>query len=395
MSSCIAPLVPVETGTIAPVEIPAPRVLVVEDDLLLLRALTRVLRGSGCQVTQVGSGLVAAQMAKVRSFDVVLTDLSMPEMSGLELEARMREGDQAVSVILMTGPPTVDTAMRALEVGALRYLVEPIAPELLLATVHEGAKLSRQRRDVPTTPATLRPGAESFDDRFEAALDALWMAYQPIYDASGELHGYEALVRSDEPSLANPLALLQAAERLRRVHDLGRRIRKAVAKMLDDSPDGPRVFVNMHPLDLLDESMFAAAEPLARHAGRVTLKLTERAALDEVPNGESRIRALRDLGFCIAVDDLGAGYAGLSTLAQLSPEVVKIDMSLIRNLDVDLVKQKLVRMVAAVSHDLGAIVVGEGIETAGERAAAVELGCDLLQGYLLGRPARLTSLTRS
>ena len=102
--------------------------LVVEDDLLLLRSLTRLLRASGAQVTQVGSGLVAAQMAKVRTFDVVLTDLSMPEISGLEVAARMRDGDPALSVVLMTGSPSVDTAVRALELGALRYLVKPIAP---------------------------------------------------------------------------------------------------------------------------------------------------------------------------------------------------------------------------------------------------------------------------
>ncbi len=392
MSAALVPLASLLPHGTAAVDAIPPRVLLVEDDLLLLRALTRLLRASGCQVTQVGSGLVAAQMAKVRSFDVLLTDVLMPELGGLEVAARMREDDPALSVVLITGSPTVETAVCALELGSLRYLVKPIAPSLLLATVTAATKLSRQRRKVPTALASMQFGDAALDERFDAALNALWMAYQPIYDARGVLHGYEALVRSDEPTLANPLALLQAAERLRRVHDLGRRIRATVARMIAEAPEGPRVFVNMHPLDLLDESVFAADDPLSRHADRVTIEITERAALDEIPNGESRIRALRDLGFLVAVDDLGAGYAGLATLAELKPEIVKIDMSLIRNLDVDPVKQKLVRMVAAVSHDLGAIVVGEGIETAGERAAAIELGCDLLQGYLLGRPARMERL---
>ena len=281
-----------------------------------------------------------------------------------------------------------ETAVCALELGALRCPAKPIAPSLLLATVTAVTKLSRQRREVSTALASMQFGDAALDERFDAALGALWMAYQPIYNARGVLHGYGALARSDEPTLANPLALLQAAERLRRVQDLGRRVRATVA----ESPEGPRVVVNMHPLDLLDESVFAADDPLSRHADRVTIEITERAALDEIPNGESRIRALPDLGFLVAVDDLGAGYAGLATLAQLKPEIVKIDMSLIRNPDVDPVKQKLVRMVAAVSHDLGAIVVGEGIETAGERDAAIELGCDLLQGYLLGCPARMERL---
>ena len=233
MSAASAPLVSVLPRAALSVEGAAPRVLLVEDDLVLLRALTRLLRASGCQVTQVGSGLVASQMAKVRAFDVVVTDLSMPEMGGLEVAARMREGDPSLSVVIMTGSPSVETAVRALELGALRYLVKPVAPALLLATVNEAAKLSRQRRVAPTTRASTQLGEAPLADRFDAALGALWMAYQPIYDVHGVLHGYEALVRSDEPTMANPLALLEAAEALRRVHDLGRRIRSKVAAMLD------------------------------------------------------------------------------------------------------------------------------------------------------------------
>jgi EAL domain-containing protein (putative c-di-GMP-specific phosphodiesterase class I) len=192
--------------------------------------------------------------------------------------------------------------------------------------------------------------------------------------------------------MASPLRLLEAAEELRRVHDLGRAIRAAVAQTLDTCEPDLHMFVNLHPLDLIDESLFSTDDPLSDFASRVVLEITERAALDQIPSSESRIRALRDLGFRVAVDDLGAGYAGLATLAQLAPEVVKLDMSLIRNVDSDVVKQKLVRMVTAVSHDLGATVVGEGIETESERQMAIDLGCDLLQGFLLGRPARSREL---
>jgi EAL domain-containing protein (putative c-di-GMP-specific phosphodiesterase class I) len=229
-------------------------------------------------------------------------------------------------------------------------------------------------------------------ERFESALAQIWMAYQPLFDIEGGLFGYEALVRSDEPTMASPMLILDSADRLRRVHDLGRRVRRNVASTIAGSPVGPQVFVNFHPLDLLDDTLYDTDDPLAAHAPRVVLEITERAALDELPDAEARIRALRDLGYRVAVDDLGAGYAGLTTLARISPEVVKLDMSLIRNVDRDRVRQKLVRMVAAVSHDLGAVVVAEGIETESERATVVELGCDLLQGHLLGRPERLATL---
>ena len=366
----------------------APRVLLVEDEPMLLRSLTRLLRASGALVTQAANGLIALQLMKVRRFDVLLTDLNMPDMGGLELAVRIREVDAGLAVVVMTGSPCVETAIRAVELGVLRYLLKPVLPEQLLGSVLDAARTSRERREAPVVNVSFAtPQLDPLEERFDAGLAALWMAYQPIYKVDGTLCGYEALVRSDEASMATPIRLLEAGEQLRRVHDLGRAIRAAVAKLLYRTSEVV-LFVNLHPLDLIDERLFSDDDPLSKHASRVIIEITERAALDEVPNSESRIRALRDLGFRVAVDDLGAGYAGLASLAQLSPEVVKIDMSLIRNIDSDVVKQKLVRMVASVSHELGATVVGEGIETEAERLMAIELGCDLLQGYLLGRPSR-------
>jgi EAL domain-containing protein (putative c-di-GMP-specific phosphodiesterase class I) len=97
---------------------------------------------------------------------------------------------------------------------------------------------------------------------------------------------------------------------------------------------------------------------------------------------------LRNMGFRVALDDLGAGYAGLTAFAQLRPDVVKLDMTLVRDVDKDPVRRKLVALVTEVSRDIGAIVVGEGVETQAERDVLVELGCHLLQGYLFGKPER-------
>src|SRR5207249_3254913 len=90
----------------------------------------------------------------------------------------------------------------------------------------------------------------------------------------------------------------------------------------------------------------------------------------------------------IAVDDLGAGYAGLSSFAQLEPEVVKLDMTLVRDAPGSLTKQRLIRSMVTLCDEMGLTVVAEGVETAAERDVLVALGCHLLQGYLLGRPGR-------
>ena len=97
---------------------------------------------------------------------------------------------------------------------------------------------------------------------------------------------------------------------------------------------------------------------------------------------------LRKFGYRIAIDDLGAGYAGLTSFAQLEPEVVKVDMSLVRGIDSSPVKQKLVRSIIALCTELGIQLVAEGIETPAERDTLVGLGGDLCQGYLFAKPGR-------
>jgi EAL domain-containing protein (putative c-di-GMP-specific phosphodiesterase class I) len=124
----------------------------------------------------------------------------------------------------------------------------------------------------------------------------------------------------------------------------------------------------------------------ARLAPRIVLEITERASLDKVSEVQTRVARLRDLGFRVAVDDLGAGYAGLSSFVQLQPEFVKFDMTLVRGIDRDPVKRKLVQSMTALCEDMNLRVVAEGVETAEERDSLVDLGCEFLQGYRFARP---------
>jgi EAL domain-containing protein (putative c-di-GMP-specific phosphodiesterase class I) len=146
--------------------------------------------------------------------------------------------------------------------------------------------------------------------------------------------------------------------------------------------------VNLHASDLEDEHLADPAAPLAAHAGRVVLEITERAALDGVQGVPERLAALRRLGYRVAVDDLGAGYAGLASFPALQPEVVKLDMALVRNVDQSPLQQRVIRSVVELGRELRMMVVSEGIETPAERDALAALGCDVFQGYLFARPAR-------
>jgi EAL domain-containing protein (putative c-di-GMP-specific phosphodiesterase class I) len=110
-------------------------------------------------------------------------------------------------------------------------------------------------------------------------------------------------------------------------------------------------------------------------AKQVVLEVTERTKLDQVPDVRGRISRLRQLGYRIAIDDLGAGYSALSSFAQLEPEFVKLDISLVRDVDTVPVKHKLVRALVSLAKEMNVVVVAEGVETA-------------VQGFLFALPGK-------
>jgi EAL domain-containing protein (putative c-di-GMP-specific phosphodiesterase class I)/ActR/RegA family two-component response regulator len=372
----------------------SPRVLLVDDEEPLRRATARLLAAEGYDVSQAADGRAALELLAAGEFDVVVSDVKMPNMTGLELLRAIRQRDLELPVILLTGGPTTEAALEAKRYGALHYLTKPLDKQRLVLAVSRASRLHllavAKRMAMDALGSTLPRAGDvaGLEQSFGSALANLWMAYQPIVRASDRaLYGYEALMRSKEASLPHPGAILDAAERLGRVREVGRRVRSIASDPLASAPEGTFLFVNLHSADLADESLVDPASPLARNASRVVLEITERATLEGVDALEKRIAQLREIGFRIAIDDLGAGYAGLTSFALLEPEVVKIDMTLVRDVDKSSTKAKLIRSVCSVCRDLGVLVVAEGIETPGERDCLIELGCEMLQGYLLARPA--------
>lgn len=367
------------------------RLLLVDDDEMLARSYARMLVSDGYEVHTRGDGEAAIEAIRAHEYDVVLSDIDMPRLDGLALMERLRQHDQDVPVVLVTGNPTLETAIAAVEYGALRYLPKPVEVSRLRSTVADAVRLRRLAR-AKREALELISKEQNFDrvgleGSFAKALETLWMAYQPIVSWSRrEVFGFEALLRSNESALPHPGAILDAAERLGQLNALGRTIRSRAALPNAQLPEGAMLFVNLHTQDLLDEDLFDAERPLARMADRVVLEITERASLHQVRDVTARIARLRDMGFRLAVDDLGAGYAGLTSFAQLEPEVVKLDMALVRGVHTQPTKLTLVRTMISMCRELGMQVVAEGIETPEERDAIVDAGCDLLQGYLFAKP---------
>lgn len=370
------------------------RVLVVDDDDAIRRVCTRVLTGEGWHVTLAEHGRAAVTEIDGNKvpFDCVLSDVNMPELDGYGLAAELRKRDEDLPVLLMTGDPSLDGAVKALEHGAISYITKPFQHEALAAAVARAARrhgVARMRRRAESIARALyAPERDELEQRFARAIERSWMAFQPIIDTTQRrVHAYEALLRTDEDSLRRPDIFIATAERLGKVHQLGRAVRANVAKAAADAPTDALLFVNLHGLELDDEELFAVDSPLSKLAPRVVLEITERTGLDPAA-GPARVAMLRKLGYRIAVDDLGAGYAALGALASLEPEIVKLDMSLIRDLDKHPTKRRVVAAIATLCRELGGRVVAEGVETVAERQIITDAGIDLIQGYLLAKPAR-------
>jgi EAL domain-containing protein (putative c-di-GMP-specific phosphodiesterase class I) len=371
-------------------------ILTVDDDAQVLAALRRVLQREGFVVMAASNADDALETIAHGGIDVLVSDIAMPGKDGIELLRATRDHDLDLPVVLMTGAPDLASAVAAVEYGALRYLTKPLDPDALVEVVHDAARLrrlataKRQALALLGTQTGEASGRAGLEAAFERTLAAVWMAYQPIVRAEdGSLFGYEALVRSDEHTLPHPQAILDAAGRLRRLPDLARTIRARIVADLAQADAGWTIFVNLHPSDFEDPALIGPdAAPFHGVTQTIVLEVTERAALEGIDDVAGKCARLREQGHRIAVDDLGAGYAGLSSFVQLRPDLVKLDATLTRCIHGDGVRRKIVRGVTELCRDMGLLVVAEGVEFDRDRDTLVELGCDLLQGYLFGRPHR-------
>lgn len=246
---------------------------------------------------------------------------------------------------------------------------------------HTQGHMSEQCRPRWTASGLIAPGANSVRSIQEADMR---VAFQPIVDlATGKTFAYEALARCTLPPFASPSVLFERAAEEQACGRLGRIVRN----VLFDACGSVPVFVNVHPQEAGQRWLVQPTDPLFLHEEQVYLEVTEAAAFDAFDLCMHVLHEVRDrCGARIVVDDFGAGHSDLKRVLSLRPDVVKLDMSLIRDLNTCPVKQREVEELVSRCHQLGASVVAEGIETADELAAVAQTGADFGQGYYLGRP---------
>ena len=359
---------------------------------MIQKVLGAVLESHGATVSLAASAEEVLEGFDPSCLDVIITDISMPGLSGIDLLRAVRKRDSDLPVLIMTGRPEVDTAAAAVELNATRYLAKPVQANVVWDAVTDAGRLRRLakiKRDLQDASEASQTVGDlgTLNLHFEDALAKINIHFQPIVDlGSKRAVAYEVLCRSGSKHIPYPDQLFSAAERLGRVVELGRAIRKIAGARIGELPDDASMFVNLHPQELADDRLLEVEGGLVAHAKRIVLEVTERETLDSVDDASGRIAELKAAGFRVAIDDLGAGYAGLASFVQLDPDVVKVDMSLVRDVHLSPKKQRLISSLVALCGEMGTQVVVEGVETPEERDALRGAGCTWMQGYFFGRP---------
>ena len=215
---------------------------------------------------------------------------------------------------------------------------------------------------------------------------SVYIQYHPIVRADSErIFGYEGLARGLPRSLRSPEVMFDVAAEGNLLWELSRLCRaraiEGAARLLSGDE---LLFLNIDPHDFADPS-FGELGALDPH--KIVLEITERTAIKDYPTFRERLRGFRDRGFRFAVDDAGSGYAGLGSIANLEPDFIKLDISLINCIDANFIKQNLVETMVRFANDQGAKVIAEGVERAEEYEAVKQLGVHLVQGFFLHPPA--------
>jgi len=373
----------------------ARRVLVVDDDPLVLRSMYRALTRNGFDVLTAESVTEALDLAADARIDAAIVDYALTRESGLVVLSQLRQLQPHCVRVLCTGRTELPVFVEAVNAGEVAKVIrKPFPMASMLAQLEEALDSAAQLERYTTEKAHAVSQAERRALTEAVGEGMLGMALQPIVSVcNGDVRPrfYEALLRPRHQQLSSPPSLLRAAEKQGRVQEVAGVVLDHALASVRRVPQGQGLFVNLHPEqlgrpDLLEEHL----EPYADISQQITLEITERSRLQSIDRWEESIERVAALGFGIAVDDLGAGYSSLSILADLRPQFIKLDMSLVRGIHDKPRKQRLVELMATFGSATQSAVIAEGVEEQAEADVLLDMGVPFLQGYLYGRPSEDT-----
>ncbi len=215
--------------------------------------------------------------------------------------------------------------------------------------------------------------------------------FQPIiYAGTGEIFSYEALMRSNTSVMVSPLDILKYAEAINRIYDVEKNTFCNVIKLINENSllfENKKVFINSIPgVKLSDADVDYINQQLKDHNGQIVVELTEQAELNDAELAVLKHK-YKELGVEMAVDDYGTGYSNVTNLLRYMPKYVKIDRTLLTEIQNSPQKQHFVSEIIEFAHSNDILALAEGIETSEELQMVIHLGVDLIQGYYVAKPS--------
>lgn len=383
-------------------------VLVVDDDPSNIALLERVLRDAGVATLHGLSDAreVVARCLELRP-DIVLLDLHMPYLDGYEVLAALEAAlpaDTFLPVLVLTADASTVARKAALDAGAKDFLTKPFDHIETVLRVCNLLETGALYRSVQAHNAELEAELEASRDaerrraservsrreRIERILGdgALSMVFQPILELrEGRLVGVEALARFDCEPRRPPNEWFADAAEVGLGAELELAAIDAAVRHLDHVPAHAFMSVNVSAAAAMEAGLRGVLAGV--DGSRLVLELTEHARIDNYDPLLSALYLHRRHGVRIAVDDTGAGYAGMRHILRLRPDIIKLDLDLTRDIHTDPARRALAGSLKAFADEIGAVVVAEGIEVHRELVTLQNLGVPWGQGFYLGRPAAL------
>ena len=309
--------------------------------------------------------------------------------------------------MVLTADATPGARERALAAGAKDFLTKPIDRLEVLLRVsnlletralyqrvhHDRTQLQHELEEQRHRERLLGEQRRDREARIDAAIGSagMRMLFQPIVELDGgRVVGFEALARFAGPPQRSPDQWFAEAAAIGRGTELELLAVERALTQFDQLPEDALLSVNVSPTAARTAALDAL---LTRVPGaRIVLELTEHSRIRDYRILRLCLDRFRERGVRIAVDDAGAGYAGLQHILSLQPDVIKLDLALVRNVDRDPARRALSTCLMRFGEEIGAVVVAEGIETPAELDTLRTLGIRWGQGFHLGRPAPLTAM---
>jgi EAL domain-containing protein (putative c-di-GMP-specific phosphodiesterase class I) len=333
----------------------------------------------------------------------------MPDVDGYDLLVQLRKhaAGAYLPVLVVTADTSRAAITRALNLGARDFLTKPfdltevclrvrnlLETRALYSTLRQhNLQLRREIGDYQRLAASQEEARQTIIDRLDPVLagDGLSMHFQPVRDVTfATMVGCEALARFSTDPTRRPDQWFADAHAVGLGPELEAVAVAAALRALPSLPDPLFLAINVAPASVMSGVLTDAF--VGTDCERVVLELTEHVPIEDYSAVAGALSQFREQGIRVALDDTGAGYAGFRHLLGLQPDVIKLDISLTRDIDHDISRRALAAALVTFAGDVGAQIIAEGVETLAELEMLAKLGVPWVQGFYLDKPQTLEGM---